>query len=257
MTPTDARIVDVNADMGEGFGSYAMGPDQALLELVTSANVACGFHAGDPRVMDATVAGAAHRGVVVGAHVSYPDLVGFGRRHLAVTVEELTTDVLYQIGALDALCRRHDTTVRYVKAHGALYNDLVVDAELCRALSAAVRAYGTGLAVLTLPGSVSASALAETGLVVKVEAFPDRAYAADGTLVPRRQPGAVLTTVEEIADRGARMACGEPFASITGKPVTVRADTLCVHSDTPGAVEIARALRRALEHAGVEVRAFA
>jgi UPF0271 protein len=249
-------VVDVNADMGEAFGRYRMGPDDELIELVTSANVACGFHAGDPRVMDATVAAAARRGVVVGAHVSYPDLAGFGRRHLAVTAEELTTDALYQIGALDALCRRHGTAVRYVKAHGALYNDLVADATLSRALADAVRAYEPGLMVLTLPGSLSATTLADAGLAVRVEAFPDRAYTADGTLVPRRAAGAVLATVEEIADRGVRMALGEPFASRTGSPVTVRADTLCVHSDTAGAVGIARALRRALHDAGVEVRAF-
>jgi UPF0271 protein len=233
-----------------------MGLDDELIGLVTSANIACGFHAGDPRVMDATVAAAAERGVVVGAHVSYPDLVGFGRRHLAVTPEELTTDALYQIGALDALCRRHGTAVRYVKAHGALYNDLAADASLSRALADAVRAYEPGLMVLTLPGSLSATTLADAGLTVRVEAFPDRAYAPDGTLVGRRVAGAVLATVEEIADRGVRMALGEPFVSRTGPPVTVRADTLCVHSDTAGAVEIARTLRRALHDAGVEVRAF-
>jgi len=257
MAAEGACAIDLNADTGEGFGRYRMGPDVELLALVTSANVACGFHAGDPRVMDATVAVAAQRGVVVGAHVSYPDLVGFGRRHLAVSSEELVTDVLYQVGALDGICRRHGTAVRYVKPHGALYNDLAADEALARALADAVRSYDRSLAVLTLPGSRAADVLAGTGVAVKLEGFPDRSYAADGSLVARRHEGAVLTTPGEIAERGVRMALGRPIASVTGSPVRVRADTLCVHSDTPGAPAIAAALREALEEAGVTLRPFA
>ncbi len=257
MSSRRRAVVDVNADMGEAFGRYSMGPDAELLELVTSANVACGFHAGDPRVMDKTVADAARNGVVVGAHVSYPDLVGFGRRHIGVSPEELITDVLYQIGALDGLCRRHGTTVRHVKAHGALYNDLVGEDRLAAALADAVRSYDPGLAVLTLPGSVAAATLADAGLTVRTEGFPDRAYTAEGTLVPRTVAGAVLTTAEEVAARGVRMAVGEPFEALTGSHVTVRVDTLCIHSDSPGAVTFARAIQSALHDAGVTVRAFA
>jgi UPF0271 protein len=250
------RTIDLNADMGEGFGRYTLGADGALVELVTSANVACGFHAGDPRVMDATVRQASARGVRVGAHVSYPDLVGFGRRHLEVSSEELTTDVLVQLGALDAICRRYGTSVRYVKAHGALYNDLASNPDLARAFAEAVRAYHASLPVLMLAGSAGAEALAAEGIVVRTEGFPDRAYAADGTLVARREAGAVIDAPETVARRGVQMALGEPFDSRTGVPVTCRVDSLCLHGDTPGVVAIARALRSALEEAQVVLRAF-
>lgn len=251
------RVVDLNSDMGEGFGPYTMGPDAELLEVVTSANVACGFHAGDPRVMDATVANAARRGVVVGAHVSYPDLVGFGRRHMAVTPDQLTTDVLVQVGALDALCRRHGTAVRYVKAHGALYGDLGHDEALAGAFVEAVRAFDPDLAVLALPGSAVATTAAAGGTRVVAEGFPDRAYGADARLVARGRPGAVLTDPQEVAVRGVRMARGQPVESITGAPVVVEVASLCIHSDTPGALELATALRSALAEAGVRVRPFA
>jgi 5-oxoprolinase (ATP-hydrolysing) subunit A len=249
--------VDLNSDMGEGFGAFTMGPDAELLEVVTSANVACGFHAGDPRVMDATVAGAARRGVVVGAHVSYPDLVGFGRRHMDVAPEQLATDVLVQIGALHALCRRHGTEVRYVKAHGALYSDLGSDEELSAAFVEAVRSFDQGLAILALPGTAVAAAGAAFGSRVVAEGFPDRSYDAGGRLVPRGRAGAVVTTPEVVASRGVRMALGEPVQAITGAPVAVGAETLCIHSDTPGALELATALRSALLAAGVGVQAFA
>ncbi len=252
-----SATIDLNADVGEGVGSDTLGPDEALLELVTSANVACGFHAGDPRVMDATVARAAANGVRVGAHVSYPDLAGFGRRHLEVSAVELAADVLYQLGALDAICRRHGTSVRYVKAHGALYNDLAADARLAAAFADALRAYDASMPVLMLPGSPGAAALEAVGMVVRAEGFPDRAYAADGTLVARTVAGAVIGTAEVVARRGVQMALGEPFRAHTGAPLTCRVDSLCVHSDTPGAVAIARALRQALGEAQVALRAFA
>lgn len=248
--------VDLNSDLGEGFASYTMGPDAELLAVVTSANVACGFHAGDPRVMDATVGGAADRGVVVGAHVSYPDLVGFGRRHMAVTPEQLITDVLVQVGALDALCRRRGTRVRYVKAHGALYGDLGHDGQLADAFVAAVRSYDDTLAVLALPHTAVAAAAAARGTRVVTEAFPDRGYGADGRLVPRGGPTAVLTTPDAVAARGVRMARAEPIDSVTGAPVVVSAETLCIHSDTPGALALATTLREALRDAGVRVRSF-
>ena len=250
-------MIDLNSDMGEAFGAYRMGPDAELLRLVTSANIACGFHAGDPRTMDRTVAGAAAASVTVGAHVSYPDLVGFGRRHLAVSAEQLVTDVLYQIGALEAFCRRHGTSVRYVKAHGALYNDLADDEGLAAALAEAIAAYGTGLAVLTLAGSPSVAVLEAAGVRVVREAFADRAYTSSGRLVSRGEAGSVITDVDAVAERGRRLALGEAIGDRDGSPLHVAADSLCVHSDTPGAVALATALRSQLEAAAVAVRAFA
>jgi 5-oxoprolinase (ATP-hydrolysing) subunit A len=248
--------IDLNCDMGEGFGPYRMGPDAELLDLVTSANIACGFHAGDPRIMDATTAGAAARGVSVGAHVSYPDLAGFGRRQLRVSAEELTTDVLYQIGALDAFCRRHGTSVRYVKAHGALYNDMAGDETLAGALADAVLGYGGDLAVLLLPGSTAAEVIGGRGIRVVGECFADRAYTPDGRLVPRREPGSVITDPAQVAERGVRLAQGLPVAAQDGTEISVKADTICVHGDTPGAVELATALRRALTGANITCRPF-
>jgi UPF0271 protein len=251
------KVIDLNSDMGEAFGSYQMGPDEQLLGYVTSANIACGFHAGDPRTMDRTVAAAVAAGVAVGAHVSYPDLVGFGRRHITVSADELITDVLYQIGALEAFCQRYGTTVRYVKAHGALYNDLAGDDRLAGALAEAISVYGRGLAVLTLSGSPSVEVLAKAGIPVVLEAFADRAYTPEGRLVVRREPGSVITDVAVVAERGRRLAAGEPIEDFTGQPLSLEADSICVHSDTPGAVALAAALRAALDGAGVEVRAFA
>jgi UPF0271 protein len=250
------RTIDLNSDMGEGFGAWRMGPDAELLAYVTSANVACGFHAGDPRIMDRTVAAAVAAGVAVGAHVSYPDLVGFGRRHLSAGADEVVTDVLYQIGALDAFCRRHGTTVRYVKAHGALYHDLAGDEALAAALGEAVAAYGA-LPVLTLSGSPSVRVLEKAGVPVLLEAFADRAYTAEGRLVPRREAGAVISDVGLVAERGRRLALGEPIEDRSGRPLLVQAGSICVHGDTPGAPALAAALRRAIGDSGVAVRSFA
>jgi UPF0271 protein len=250
-------VIDINADMGESFGAWTMGADAALLEQVTSANIACGFHAGDPRVMDATVARAAERGVTIGAHVSYPDLVGFGRRQLRVSPDELITDVLYQIGALEAFCRRHQTAVRYVKAHGALYNDLAGDERLAAALGQAVAAYDAGLSVLALAGSPAVDVLRQQGLRVVAEGFADRGYTAGGRLVPRSQPGAVLTDPAAVAERGWRIATGAPIETEDGAPIVLQVGSLCVHGDTPGAVGLARELRAVLSARTVEVAAFA
>lgn len=248
--------IDLNSDMGEGFGAYRMGPDAELLTLVTSASIACGFHAGDPRIMDATVRQAAGRGVAVGAHVSYPDLAGFGRRQLKVSADELTTDTLYQIGALDAFCRRHGTSVRYVKAHGALYNDLADDEMLAAALAEAVLAYDPGLAVLVLAGSPAAGVIGSRGIRVVGEGFADRAYRPDGRLVSRREPGAVLTDRAEVARRGAAIAAGQPIPAIDGTELVVGADSICVHGDTAGAVALATALRESLTTSGITCRPF-
>lgn len=250
-------MIDINSDMGESFGSYRMGADEELLGQVTSANIACGFHAGDPRTMDATVALAAARGVTIGAHVSYPDLVGFGRRHLRVSAEELTTDVLYQIGALEAFCRRHGTAVRYVKAHGALYNDLAEDERLAGALADAILAYHGDLAVLVLAGSPAAGILDGRGIRVIREGFADRGYTAAGRLVPRSRPDAVLTEPATVAERGWRIATGAAIEADDGSPLVLDVESLCVHGDTPGAVALAQALREFLTARSVEVAPFA
>jgi UPF0271 protein len=257
--PASRRRIDLNSDMGEGFGPWEMGADAELLAHVTSSNIACGFHAGDPRTMDRTVARAVAAGVSIGAHVSYPDLVGFGRRHMQLSHAELVTDVLYQLGALEAFCRRHGTAVRYVKAHGALYNDLADDDGIAGALAEAVLAFAgrPPLPVLVLSGSPAADVLAGAGVPVVHEAFADRAYTPSGRLVPRREPGAVISDVRAVAERGRRLALGEPVEDCAGGALTVRADTICVHGDTPGAVELAVALRAAVEAAGLEVHAFA
>jgi UPF0271 protein len=250
-------VIDINSDMGESFGSYTMGDDEALLSYVTSANIACGFHGGDPRTIDATVAQAAGRGITIGAHVSYPDLVGFGRRSMRVSADELVTDVLYQIGALEAFCRRHGTAVRYVKAHGALYNDLADDEDLAAAFADAVAAYGGDLAALVLAGSPAVQVLARKGIRVIREGFADRGYTPAARLVPRRQPGAVITDPAVVAERGWRIATGAGIESADGTPLALEVDSLCVHGDTPGAVELARALRDGLAARSVPVAAFA
>ncbi len=248
--------VDLNADLGESYGVWTAGDDEALLDVVTSANVACGFHAGDPVTMLRTCRAAAARGVTVGAHPSYPDLVGFGRRHLDVSAEELTALTVYQLGALDASCRATGIRLAYVKPHGALYHDVSTDAALARAfvLGAAELA---PLAVLGPDGSELLKAAAELGLPTVSEVFADRAYRPDGTLVPRGQPGAVVGDAEAVVERVLEMVTRRSVQAVDGTPVSVVAESVGVHSDTPGAVALARRLRAALEGAGVEVRAFA
>ena len=250
-------MIDINSDMGESFGLYTMGDDEALLGYVTSANIACGFHGGDPRTMDATVALAAAREIAIGAHVSYPDLAGFGRRSLRVSADELITDVLYQIGALEAFCRRHGSAVRYVKAHGALYNDLADNEELASAFGDAILAYGGDLAALVLAGSPAVEILAEKGVRVVREGFADRGYTAAGRLVSRRQSGALITDPAVVAERGWRIAAGAEIEAADGSPLVLKVDSLCVHGDTPGAVDLARALREGLADHSVQVGAFA
>src|ERR1700759_4277442 len=193
-------MIDINSDMGESFGAYQMGDDEALLGYVTSANIACGFHAGDPRTIDATVAHAAAREIAIGAHVSSPDLAGVGRRSMRVSADELATDVLYQIGALEAFCRRHGSAVRYVKAHGALYNDLADNEDLASALGDAIVAYGGDLAALVLAGSPAVEARAERGVRVVRGGFADRGYTAAGRLVSRRKSGAFITAPAAVAE---------------------------------------------------------
>ena len=247
-------MIDLNADLGEGFGPWRLGDDLALLSIVTSANVACGFHAGDPLIIRRTCAAAVERGVTIGAQVSYRDLAGFGRREMDVAPDELTAEVLYQIAALDGIARAEGGRVRYVKPHGALYNRILRDPVQAEAVAAAVRAYDPALPMLTLPGSALHKV---TGVTVVNECFADRAYNPDGTLVSRREPGAVIDDEHWVAARATRMAVDGTVEAVDGTEVRVEARSICVHGDTPGAVDIARRVRGALEGAGVTLRPFA
>lgn len=249
--------IDVNSDMGESFGRWKLGDDEALLDVVSSANVACGFHAGDPSVMLRTLRCAASRGVMVGAHVAYRDLAGFGRRYVDVSPDELKADVMYQIAALEGLARSVGAWVRYVKPHGALYNRIVRDEAQAATVVDAIRAVDESLAILTQPGAVVGRLAEEAGLQVFHEAFADRAYNADGTLVSRRLPGAVIADPAEVAARVLRMVCEREVVAIDGTVVPLNADSVCVHGDSPSAVAMARAVRARLESEGVAIRAFA
>ncbi len=249
--------MDLNSDLGEGFGPWKMGDDASMLDVVTSANVACGFHAGDPAGILRTLRAAAERGVVVGAHVAYPDLVGFGRREMNPSSEELVADVIYQIGALQGLAAAAGTRVRYVKPHGALYNTIARDARQADDVIAAILAVDPGLALMGLAGSPLLDRARERGLRVVAEAFADRAYTPQGALVSRREPGAVLHDPAWIADRMLELVRTGSIPAIDGSPVALRADSICVHGDSPDAVAMARALRARLLDAGVPLRSFA
>ena len=249
--------IDLNADLGEGFGIWTLGDDDALLGVVTSANVACGFHAGDPLTLRRTCAVATARGVRIGAQVGYRDLAGFGRRFIDVAQDDLAADVLYQLGALDAFARVAGGRVRYVKPHGALYNAVVQHEAQAAAIADAVRAYDPGLSILGLPGSALLSAAEARGLRTVAECFADRAYRSDGSLVPRTEPGAVIDDVDTVVARAVRMAVAHEVVAEDGTIVAVAAESICVHGDTPGAAEIAAAVRTALNDAGVTVIAFA
>lgn len=249
--------VDLNADLGEGFGRWTLGDDEALLRIVTSANVACGFHAGDASTMRRVCDQAAGAGVAIGAQVGYRDLPGFGRRFIDIEPEALTQDVIYQIGALAGLARAAGSRVRYVKPHGALYTAIVHHEEQAAAVVRAVVEYDVTLPVLGLPGSVWLRLADEAGLTTVREAFADRAYTPAGTLVSRRLPGAVLHDVEEIARRSVAMATGKPVTDVHGAALSVQAESVCVHGDTVGAVEIATRVREALTAAAVPLAPFA
>lgn len=247
---------DLNSDLGESFGRWELGDDEAMLDVVTSANVACGFHAGDPSTLRRTVAGAAANGVVVGAQVAYRDLAGFGRRFIDVPPADLTADVLYQIGGLEAMCRVAGTTVRYVKPHGALYNATVHHREQAKAVVTAVAEYDAALPVLGLPGSELLRAAEEAGLRGVPEFFVDRGYTPEGALVSRREEGAVLHDPDEVTARLLRMLDEGVVRAVDGSDVRVCAESACVHGDSPGAVGMATAVRAGLEKAGVELKGF-
>lgn len=247
------KFVDINSDMGESFGAYSIGDDEALLPWITSASLACGFHAGDPRVMLAAVRSAARARVAVGAHPGLPDLVGFGRRTLLLSMQEAYTDTLYQLGALDGIARAAGVRVEHVKPHGQLNNLAVKDAQLAEAIVRAVRDFDPSLVVIAYAGELAAAAEA-AGLTVAHEVYADRAYLPDGSLLPRSEPGAVIHDPSEITRRAVTMVQQGKVTAVTGQEITIRPDTICVHGDTPGAARIARALHEALDAAGVEVR---
>ncbi len=248
--------VDLNADLAEGYGVWELGDDAAMLDIVTSANLACGFHAGNPVGLARTCRAAADRGVRIGAQVGYFDLAGFGRRRIEVDPAELTADVIYQIGAMQALARTAGSALVYVKPHGALYNTIVEDRAQARAVATAVHAVDPGLPVLGLAGSVFFDEARRLGLRTVAEAFADRAYRADGQLVPRQEPGAVLHDPDEIADRVLTMVTSGQVIAADGSVVDIEVESVCVHGDSPGAVQIAGAVRDRLLAAGVDVAAF-
>src|SRR6266511_4082688 len=252
-----ATTIDLNADLGEGFGRWSLTDDDGLLGAVTSANVACGFHAGDPSTMRRVCERAVAGGVRIGAQVSYRDLAGFGRRSMDVPADELADEVTYQIGALDAFARAAGDQVRYVKPHGALYNRIVHDDEQAAAVVEAVAAYDPTLPVLGLPGSAVLRLSAEAGPSTVEEAFADRAYTPDARLVPRAVAGSILHDADLVCGRTVAIATGQPIAAIDGSSVAVRARSICVHGDTPGAATLAARVRAALTEAGVALEPFA
>jgi UPF0271 protein len=249
--------IDLNSDLGEGFGRWSLGDDLEMLGIVTSANIACGFHAGDPLVIRETVLGARDAGVAIGAHVGYRDLAGFGRRNMDVSSAELISDVIYQIGALQGVARAAGTTVTYVKPHGALYNTIVHDARQARDVVTAISEIDPTLAILGLPGSEVLRAAEAAGLRTVTEAFADRAYTPAGTLVSRKEAGSVLHHAEEVAARMVELATAGTLTAIDGSTIRVSADSICVHGDSPGATELARQVRAALTAAAIDITAFA
>ncbi len=249
--------MDLNSDLGEGFGRWELGDDDALLEVVTSANVACGFHAGDAVTMRRVCERAVERGVAIGAQVGYRDLPGFGRRFIDVEPYALTQDVVYQLGALQGFAAVAGSRVRYVKPHGALYNAIVSHEEQAAAVVQAVLDHDASLPVMGLPGSAWLRQAEQAGLRVVREAFADRAYTPDGALVSRRLPGAVLHDADEIARRCLAMATGQPVVDVDGGELHLSPESICVHGDTSGAVAIAQRVRAELERAGVALTAFA
>jgi 5-oxoprolinase (ATP-hydrolysing) subunit A len=249
--------VDLNSDLGEGFGHWTLGDDDALLGIVTSANVACGYHASDASIMRRVCARAVERDVAIGAQVGYRDLPGFGRRFIDIEPQALTDDVIYQIAALEGFARVAGGRVRYVKPHGALYNAIVHHEEQAAAVVAAVQAYDDKLPVLGLPGSTWLRLADAAGLTTVHEAFADRAYTPEGTLVSRRLPNAVLHDPAEIAQRCVAMASGQPIVDVEGGQLQLSPGSICVHGDTPGAVDIARRVRTALAEADVTLAPFA
>jgi len=249
--------VDLNADVGESFGAWTMGDDRALMESITSANIACGGHAGDPVVMRRTVRLAREHGVAAGAHPGFADLQGFGRRELRMAPDDVEALVLAQVGALAAIARAEGVTLRHVKPHGALYNMAARDTALADAIARAVKAFDPGLVLFGLAGSLLIHAGEAAGLRTASEVFADRSYLPDGGLVARTVAGAVVHDATMVVDRAVQMVRDGSVMAANGARIRLRAETICLHGDTPGAAALARDVRRGLEANGVEVRAFA
>lgn len=248
--------IDLNCDMGESFGAYALGNDAALMPYISSANVACGFHAGDPRVMQRTVQLAVQHNVAIGAHPGFPDLVGFGRRALDATPDEIENDVLYQIGALAAFARANGTTLVHVKAHGALYNLAAVREDVARAIAQAIARFDSNLVMVGLANSKMVDAARAVGLRFAREGFADRAYNRDGTLRSRREPGALITDPARAAAQALQMVRDRCVTTPEGEHSAIEVDTLCLHGDNPMAIENARAVREILQAHGITVAAL-
>jgi len=249
--------IDLNCDMGESFGAYKLGLDEEVIKYITSANIACGWHAGDPMVMDKTVKMAVENGVGIGAHPGYPDLLGFGRRNMDCLPEELLNYMIYQIGALQAFCAAHGTRLRHVKPHGNLYLTAVENETVARAVAEAIVSVDPDLMYVALAGAkgeLMTRIGGEVGLKVVYEAFPDRAYTPEGTLVSRRQAGAVIKDPENVAERALKMAKEGKVIASDGTEISLMAQTLCVHGDTPGAVNLVKQIRDLLESEGIEVK---
>lgn len=248
--------IDINSDMGESFGAYSIGHDAGLMKAITSANVAAGFHAGDPSVLRNTIRSAKQHGVAVGAHPGFPDLVGFGRRELNVTPKEAEDMVLYQVAAVAGVAAAEDVAIQHVKPHGALFNMAVRNAELAAAIARAVAAFDPDLILFGLPGSEILAAGTAAGLRVAAEVFADRAYEPDGSLASRRKPGSVIHDPEAVVARAVRMVKDRTVIALDGSVVRLEADTICVHGDTPGSDQLAAKIRAGLEAAGVTVKAI-
>jgi len=246
--------VDINSDVGESFGAYSIGHDTGLMKSITSANIAAGFHAGDPSVLRATIRTAKAHGVAVGAHPGFPDLVGFGRRELNVTAREAEDLVLYQVAAVAGVASAEGMRIQHVKPHGALFNMAVRNAELAAAIARAVAAFDPMLLLFGLPGSEILKAGRSEGLRVAAEVFADRAYEPDGSLASRRKPGSVIHEAEMVVERAVRMVKDHTVVAIDGSVVPLQADTICVHGDTPGSDDLAASIRAGLERAGITVK---
>lgn len=251
---THDHVVDLNSDLGEGFGAWRMAPDDDLMPLISSANIACGFHAGDPRIIEHTVHQAKANEVRIGAHPGYPDRVGFGRRTMAATPDEVRTDVLYQIGAMAGFCHAASVELQHVKAHGALYNLAVDDAPIAEAIAMAVKQFDPNLIFFVLPRSQLEAAGETAGLRIAREAFADRGYLADGSLVPRSRPDAIITDHDLVVRRMIRLVKEGVVETVEGTDLHLEAHTICLHSDTPSALDIARALRAGFDQAQITVQ---
>ena len=245
--------IDLNADLGESFGRYTLGMDEKIMEVISSANIACGFHAGDPMVMERTVRLAAEAGIAIGAHPGFPDLMGFGRRNMAVSPEEARAYILYQLGALDAFLRPMGIRMRHVKPHGALYNMAAADEQLARAICGAVKDFDPELRLVGLSGSLLIRAAEKTGLRAISEVFADRAYEADGSLVSRRKPGAIISDEREALRRVIRMVKEGKVKAINGEEIAIRAESVCVHGDGEKALLFAKSIREALTANDIQV----